>query len=51
MLSKKILKKIPVIKRVYSSIMKMFYKNKKIKFKLLDSIYNDGKTDYYYKNF
>ena len=33
MLSKKILKKIPLIKRVYPSIMKMFYKNKKIKFK------------------
>jgi FkbM family methyltransferase len=33
MLSKKILKKIPIIKRVYPSIMKMFYKNKKIKFK------------------
>src|SRR5210317_1768917 len=26
-------KKIPIIKRVYPSIMKMFYKNKKIKFK------------------
>ncbi len=33
MLSKKILKKIPVIKRVYPSLMKIFYKNKKIKFK------------------
>ena len=33
MLSKKILKKIPIIKRVYPSLMKIFYKNKKIKFK------------------
>ena len=32
MLSKKILKKIPIIKRVYPSLMKVFYKNKKIKF-------------------
>ena len=30
---KKILKKIPIIKRVYPSLMKIFYKNKKIKFK------------------
>ena len=36
MLSKKIVKKIPLIKRVYPSIMKMFYKNKKIKFKFFD---------------
>ena len=33
MLSKKILKKIPIVKRVYPSFMKIFYKNKKIKFK------------------
>ena len=33
MLSKKNLKKIPIIKRVYPSLIKMFYKNKKIKFK------------------
>ena len=33
MLSKKILKKIPIIKRVYPSIMKIFYKNKKIRYK------------------
>ena len=32
MLSKKILKKIPLIKRIYPSLMKVFYKNKKIKF-------------------
>ena len=33
MLSKKTLKKIPIIKRVYPSLMKIFYKNKKIKYK------------------
>jgi FkbM family methyltransferase len=33
MLSKKNLKKIPIVKRVYPSLIKMFYKNKKIKFK------------------
>jgi FkbM family methyltransferase len=33
MLSKKTLKKIPIIRRVYPSLMKIFYKNKKIKFK------------------
>ena len=33
MISKKNLKKIPIIKRVYPSLIKMFYKNKKIKFK------------------
>ena len=33
MLSKKNLKKIPIIKRVYPSLIKMFYKKKKIKFK------------------
>ena len=33
MISKKILKKIPIIKRIYPSLMKIFYKNKKIKFK------------------
>ena len=36
MLSKKILKKIPLIKRIYPSLMKIFYKNKKIKFKFFD---------------
>ena len=33
MFSKKNLKKIPIIKRIYPSLMKIFYKNKKIKFK------------------
>ena len=33
MLSKKNLKKIPIVKRIYPSLMKIFYKNKKIKFK------------------
>lgn len=33
MLSKKILKKIPIIKRIYPSFMKLFYKNKKISYK------------------
>ena len=51
MLSKKILKKIPIIKRVYPSLMKIFYENEKIKFKFVDTIYNNGKTDYCYKNF
>jgi len=33
MFSKKNLKKVPFVKRVYPSLMKMFYKNKKIRFK------------------
>ena len=33
MFSKKNLKKVPFVKRVYPSLMKIFYKNKKIKFK------------------
>ena len=36
MLSKKILKKIPIIKRIYPSLMKIFYKKKKIKFKFFN---------------
>ena len=36
MFSKKNLKKVPFVKRVYPSLMKIFYKNKKIKFKFFD---------------
>jgi len=36
MFSKKIIKKIPIIKRLYPSLMKRFYNNKIIRFKFFD---------------
>ena len=36
MFSKKIIKKIPIIKRLYPSLMKRLYNNKIIRFKFFD---------------
>ena len=36
MFPKKVIKKIPIIKRLYPSLMKRFYNNKIIRFKFFD---------------